>query len=140
MPQASLKYEIEVGSAGVDRALLKLEDYLRFKGKRASVTYTDENGPELQNIVGYIIEANNQECYLVSEHSIEKELTTLNKGLSGKHKLSISAVIDNLIEQKTSSCVDMATVVEKKIPDLSQIKQTAIEYVRIQRAKLAPLF
>lgn len=50
------KYTLEVSSPGLNRVLLKFNDYIKFKGKRAKISLKNKIAGRL-NIIGEIIDA-----------------------------------------------------------------------------------
>lgn len=156
LPQASLKYEIEVGSAGLDRILNHARDYQRFIGKRISVMTEDTSiSGGLRPMLGYLIYADDSKFTMILENDIKDELDIVNKSLTKKNRYSADSFVERLLGLNlcansnrvnningdiNSSCVDTATVDAKKMPDIDNINQISIDYDRIDRTRLAPLF
>lgn len=136
-PDASLKYEIEVSSAGLDRVLQKPSDFIRFVGHRVSVNYLKEENAT--HTIGYIFNANEDNCIIIKETDVEKALREVNKKLTVKNRYTIEKILEIMLLLSKDECADIATPIKKNTQTINNVEKIHIEYVRISKARLAPL-
>ncbi len=92
------KYMLEVSSAGMDRPLVKLEDYIRFTGRdiKVELKFPRNSDDERKRFKGKILKVSDNEIFI--ETLLDKKLQTINFSFDNVLKCKL-LVTDEYIKQ-----------------------------------------